>query len=115
MAVIKHCEQKQLGKHRLCPHFELSGHALSLRVVDRNRGQQRWNERTVYVSRFALLSATVQAHFPGGGTSHTELGPPKSIKKVSPQACLHTNLKNTLPQLRFFFPSNSSLCQVVPH
>lgn len=112
IAVIKHCHQKQLGKHRLCLHFELSGYALSLRVVDRNTGQQRWNERTAYSSRFALLSATVQAHCPRGGTTHTELGPPTSIKKTSPQACLHNNLKNTLSQLRFFFPNNFSLCQV---
>ena len=83
-----------------------------MRVLDRNTGQQRWNKRTAYSSRFALLSATAQAHFPRGGTTHTELGPPTSIKKMSSQACLHTNLKDTLSQLRFFFPNNSSLCQV---
>lgn len=79
----KHHDQKQLGQERLYIlqlifyHEGKPGQGLQTETWEQELKQKPWRNSTQWVSQFAFLPTL--NHPPGGGTTHTGLGPSTSV------------------------------------
>lgn len=109
IAVVRHHDQNEPWKERVCSSFQCSGYTLSLSEARagsqrRRQGAEAGAEATEACCWLACSACSLgESSLPWAGIVHNELAPPTSItnQENGPQVCPQANLTRKFPKLRF--------------